>query len=127
MLVNCSKISSKNVPQFTVGLSHKVDLAYAGFLPSVSNVLSELTVGLQSLNSAFSEQNMLYEYFTNLKVLVVTQTTVRNLSVRLKSSLQNQVNSIQVSAYISIVCVLILIVVMVILNKKYFMSSLRKE
>lgn len=71
--------------------------------------------------------SLLNDYLTNLKVLVATQQTVRDLSAQLRVALKNQVDSIAVTAYISIVCVAILLIIFVVLDKKLFMSSLKSE
>lgn len=79
------------------------------------------------MNPSFSERSMQSDYLTNLKVMVATQQTVRDLSKELKASLQNQVNSITVSTYISVVCILILLVVYAIVDKRIFMLTLKHE
>ena len=119
IIAECEDINSHSLVQGSSPSS--------GFFPSVSTVLSEITQGLQSLNPSFSEPSMLDEYLTNIKVLVATQQTVRDLSVQLKLALQSQVDSITVVTYISVLCIAILLVSFVLLDKRYFMSTLKRE
>jgi hypothetical protein len=98
-----------------------------GLQPSVVNILNSVAIAMQSLEISTQDTLFLGNFLDNLQVLLVSQISVESVSEGLKSTLERQVSTILISAYITILCMAACLIFLHTVDKMNFLQKLKKE